>query len=1338
MPRGGEKATAERVPPRRRAARGHKTPSQVRAAPVGNTALLLSQASPRALRAERKALLPARDTTRMAETAANVPKAPAQDGARAPAKPGKTSSGGSGAEQGAQKSEKRPNGKASVGKGKGLSDTQLPASGEGGGPDRGGSGGGDPGGGDQKTGNAGPGTTSSSPAVQALGNALPSGASQALVQARAAGDQEVASERAKLQGDPPQMDGPTGLGATPAGAAKAGEGDKGGAPAGASIAEQKGEGAPQEKLDPAHDVAETPAPEAPSLSGVDRGAEDDPMAMVQRYQNLLAAMPVSDEINTDPGPPKPVALTGEADPCRIDDQVEKDALTFALQQSKAQSGMQEDEGIEDIYPTLPDERLTGMVAPPGGAIPNVESGEVPQLRPEVQAGMDRGLGPTWASEVDGASGDHATALNEKQSSEVRERAATDQRIAEIESGTKAEQLAMRETAHGEVATARTDWQADIDTARGTYDDKRVQVDTNLTRDVDAEVLDAESKAQGHLDDGRNKAEREQRRVESLAAQKRREAENKRKEADGFLDWLASKVKSFLAKLKQALLDMFDALRTFVTKAIAAAKKLADAAIELGRKAVIGIIRTAGAAMELAADVFLAAFPEARDRAKAAIRKGREKCEKAVNAAAAALRKAVHAALDLLAKGLLFIIDVYEKFYIGLINVFEAVALGFIEVTRALNRLDIAAHHSPFELEGQIYDQMFGADLTEPLPFELTSSEMSQRDAVSKAPSSAAANGMATIPASPATGGEPLSIGLDPVLPFSPKPELLAGHNFDSGPVEFAGNTSGDGSLEALMGSAAPEEAAGVEGAEAMEGGDLDPAAAQVPQDDFSAMSDEEKFEYYKNIDGPKECRTDTPTKQEGEPIPLDRKIGPLTRSQRFSYMMPKAWEGIKHWTKCNWGKILLGILAVIAVIAASVAISILTGGTAAAGLLALLTVFTGAMVLVAIGQVALFLGDYLNKSVKGDVVGGGKALAGAFAVAAVEVIFAILTYVTGGIFRAIAASVKGAGRVASGAIKVAAKAAGRARGVAGGVKRALPGVTRVGKGAVKVGGAFFRRGKLMVKNVRSGFERGAKSLRELGERLRKKLPFRRYRIIRRGRYYWLQAQVNPWVDVARSGLVEIDANDVPAGTKIGDEFTLPDGRRGKLVGDSDMGRPMKQMDELDEVAIKNMDELDSVKGSGGKTGKNEATWHQKADGELHGVDGRLNEMGKGKKRSSAETTEQGKVGKSGNPGDEGGHAVGYRFMDEQGAKNLFAQAGNFNKSAWKKMENEWAAFVKRGYKVDFKIKLKKHKGGRPDEISVVYDVTSPHTNKVMRRGPFTFNNVAGETFERIPSKRMKW
>ena len=65
-------------------------------------------------------------------------------------------------------------------------------------------------------------------------------------------------------------------------------------------------------------------------------------------------------------------------------------------------------------------------------------------------------------------------------------------------------------------------------------------------------------------------------------------------------------------------------------------------------------------------------------------------------------------------------------------------------------------------------------------------------------------------------------------------------------------------------------------------------------------------------------------------------------------------------------------------------------------------------------------------------------------------------------------------------------------------------------------------------------------------------------------------------------------------------------------------------------------------------------------------------------------------------GDVGGHIAGYRFVKEQGAKNLFPQEANFNNSAYKTMENEFADWTKSDKQVKATFDFHPPGADRPD------------------------------------------
>ncbi|KZK78995.1 putative ribonuclease YeeF [Pseudovibrio sp. W64] len=108
-----------------------------------------------------------------------------------------------------------------------------------------------------------------------------------------------------------------------------------------------------------------------------------------------------------------------------------------------------------------------------------------------------------------------------------------------------------------------------------------------------------------------------------------------------------------------------------------------------------------------------------------------------------------------------------------------------------------------------------------------------------------------------------------------------------------------------------------------------------------------------------------------------------------------------------------------------------------------------------------------------------------------------------------------------------------------------------------------------------------------------------------------------------------------------------------------------------------------------------------------------------------------KIGKLGDPGDQGGHLAGHRFMGDTPDEGIAPQAGNLNQGAWKTMENEWADWIKKGYQVEYDIKVIPPGAVRPDAFDVSYKVVDPKTGKMRYKDKPSFENEAGETFDRI-------
>ncbi len=155
-----------------------------------------------------------------------------------------------------------------------------------------------------------------------------------------------------------------------------------------------------------------------------------------------------------------------------------------------------------------------------------------------------------------------------------------------------------------------------------------------------------------------------------------------------------------------------------------------------------------------------------------------------------------------------------------------------------------------------------------------------------------------------------------------------------------------------------------------------------------------------------------------------------------------------------------------------------------------------------------------------------------------------------------------------------------------------------------------------------------------------------------------------------------------------------------------------------------------------KVGANSVEWSVDANGYPKHVEATLSELQpSGATRSSAETTAQDQVRGRGIDGDDAGHVIGHRFLGDQGTRNMFPQQFNFNRGAYKTMENEWAAWIDHGGTVKAKVDLLGGTPERPDQVKVTYEVFNEAGKRVFRNTD-VFDNAAGQSFDRVPTDRI--
>lgn len=214
----------------------------------------------------------------------------------------------------------------------------------------------------------------------------------------------------------------------------------------------------------------------------------------------------------------------------------------------------------------------------------------------------------------------------------------------------------------------------------------------------------------------------------------------------------------------------------------------------------------------------------------------------------------------------------------------------------------------------------------------------------------------------------------------------------------------------------------------------------------------------------------------------------------------------------------------------------------------------------------------------------------------------------------------------------------------------------------------------------------------------------------------------------------------PALTKISDAIgaapqavldALPQSARDALLG------MKRQIDDLSASGARKVDDVAAAGVHGAQVGANRVTWTVDAKGRPASASATLSEVQPaGVKRSSDELAAQDEVRGLGLDDDDAGHIIGHRFMGDQGAVNMFPQNFNFNRSAYKTMENEWAAWIDAGGTVKVNVALKGGTSDRPAQVGVVYEVFNASGKRVFKNSEL-FDNAAGQVFDRISTADIR-
>jgi hypothetical protein len=480
----------------------------------------------------------------------------------------------------------------------------------------------------------------------------------------------------------------------------------------------------------------------------------------------------------------------------------------------------------------------------------------------------------------------------------------------------------------------------------------------------------------------------------------------------------------------------------------------------------------------------------------------------------------------------------------------------LEDVEWIGNLVQAAIQMPDYFVGQFEEELIGMNLTEPLPFE-------PRPGATPSAPTTLLHGLTAGGANPDLNvllRSTLSasdVAVDQVAPLDLSSEFM--RSLPDGETMFGQRSDDYASIDRVrreMMAAPTGDSATAPAAPAAAGPVMPDTTGMTP-----AQATEARLQAMIDQPMPDECPgRQAPPVAGPETIPPELQIGPLSQAQRGRYMLAQMGKGLRKWWQCNRSWLLPTIFVVVC---ALIAAEILTEGAVTAALPPLMEIVTALFIGIAVVRSAYYMAEYVALAAPGNITGGARSLAHSFAVAAVELIFALL-FNLNDVVKSLKGGLKAALRDATEAAKNFGRTTVEAVGKLGRVT--VKGLTAAGRNIRRIPGIILREGRLIFEGVGEGLGRGVRSLRELGERLWQRCRFRGFSLERHGRHFQLWGHFNPKVLLADGTILEDVGDDAirsqlgiaKGGATVGREVRFA-GQRGVVVAAGDVDSVLSSM-----------------------------------------------------------------------------------------------------------------------------------------------------------------------------------
>lgn len=525
-------------------------------------------------------------------------------------------------------------------------------------------------------------TSSSEGLLQSLSNTPASSLSQAVHQAKGATGQIQTQEKQALETNLPEQESSTGLPRRSSRLqAKATTLEPGEAPA-----PKLASGQAKKEFGIEHKAAEGAVPG--SNVSTEASAPNDLDGWLSwltgRISSFLKDIPTKDSsLNTSAGERPTVDLEGEADPNQSDQYQRDSDQEIKARQRQADQAAAEDFGENDIYPTIPTQRLRSSHQLTSPQTLAGRGQNPPPLPDDIRASFDENETPKLSPKLQHQLGHYQAkeAKHQQESQQIRQEGQN--RIDQETGRVRDQQTGLQQQAQGAVNAERQSWREENQRIQEEYNNQAQVKRRDLDQQVQDQVETTDRETDRKLTEAEQRAESEQRRTEREAEAQKQELENK---PQNFWEQAKDAISSLFEGLRRNIERLFEGLRRLVQQIIEAAKTVVRALIEAARQVIVTLIRGFGEVLKGLVTVALFAFPETAARAREWIDERVDTAVEQVNEAAERLTQFTDAALDWIGQRLDDALNLLQGAFNIALDVAEFLATAPLEIMNQIAQI----------------------------------------------------------------------------------------------------------------------------------------------------------------------------------------------------------------------------------------------------------------------------------------------------------------------------------------------------------------------------------------------------------------------------------------------------------------------------------------------------------------------------------------------------------------------------------------------------------------------------------------------------------------------------